>query len=189
MLIYPPRLKVCCVVVTVSAKVVWLFYVARSNWVNSENEAHFWTPAKWLCLKTGPIWKQSPTCISTVHICYHNEYHRCLEGLLQNQSDEWLFHVKLAKTDVRLFQLNSTPVKNKHEREILFKNTNMAADWPPGFDQRLTFLWFTSAKVIYLVTIEMEQIVNSIFAVSSDQLAETPGALKWSVELALCKSA
>lgn len=79
---------------TTSAKVVQLFHIAMSKWVNHEVVVFF--RPKQTDSETGRIWKQSPNYISAVQIGYHDEYHCCLGGLLHIQSDERLLHAKLA---------------------------------------------------------------------------------------------
>lgn len=101
--------------------------------------------------KPGPIWEQSPTHISAVHICYRNEYHCCLGGPAPELKWWMTAARKISPPDVRRSQSDWTSVKiNMKEKCCLATQT-----WLPGDLLVLITGWHVwSAKAIFPAKME-----------------------------------
>lgn len=140
---------------------LWLpFHFAWSKWVNYEMEAGFWTEANWPVQKTGPIWEQSPTDISSVQICYGNEYHCCLGGPASELKWWMTASCQISPPDVRLSQSAWTSVKiNMKEKCCLTTQT-----WLPADLLVLITGWhLCSVKAVFSANVEGVEIIGSCF--------------------------
>lgn len=97
------------------------------------------------------IWKRSPSYISAVQICYHNEYH-CFLGGATPELKWWMTASReISRTDVRLLQANWTSIKiNMKDKYCLRTQTWLLSDL-----LLLISVWhFASVKIISLAKIE-----------------------------------